>query len=93
MVDDYAKNWSKRERCHVSALEEWSEMVKVIITNRINSLQHRSFLPCNRTLEDPYIKVYLTELQRKYVLVPADKAGNNIIFVCKYYYIHWRSFA
>ena len=22
------------------------------------------------------------------VLVPADKAGNNIIFVCKYYYIH-----
>ena len=26
-------------------------------------------------------------LQEKYVLVPADKAGNNIIFVCKYYYI------
>ena len=77
MVDDYAKNWSKREGCHVSALEEWSEMVKVIITKRINSLQHRSFLPCNRTLEDPHIKVYLTELQRKYVLVPADKAGNN----------------
>ena len=24
----------------------------------------------------------------KYVLVPADKAGNNIIFVCKYYYMH-----
>ena len=24
----------------------------------------------------------------KYVLVPGDKAGNNIIFVCKYYYIH-----
>ena len=30
----------------------------------------------------------MTELQSKYVLVPADKAGNNIIFVCKYYYIH-----
>ena len=38
-------------------------------------------------LEDPHIKIYLTELQSKYVLVPADKAGNNIIFVCKYYYI------
>ena len=24
----------------------------------------------------------------KYVLIPADKAGNNIIFVCKYYYVH-----
>ena len=87
-VDDYVKNWSKREGCHVSALEEWSETVKLIISNRINSLQHRSFLPCHRILEDPHIKAYLTELQSKYVLVPADKAGNNIIFVCNYYYIH-----
>ena len=31
---------------------------------------------------------YLTELQTKYVLVPADNAGNNIMFVCKYCYIH-----
>ena len=33
------------------------------------------------------MKAYLTELQSKYVLVPADKAGSNIIFACKYYYI------
>ena len=44
-VDDYAKNWSKREGCDLSALEEWWETVKLIISNRINSLQHRSFLP------------------------------------------------
>ena len=31
---------------------------------------------------------HVKELQRKYVLMPADKAGNNIIFACKYYYIH-----
>ena len=40
-----------------------------------------------KILEDPHIKTYLAELQSKYVLVPGDKAGNNIIFVCKYYYI------
>ena len=51
-------------------------------------MQHRSFLPCNRILEDPHTKAYLTELQSKYVLVPAHKAGNNIIFVCNYYYKH-----
>ena len=72
----------------MSALEEWSETLKRIISNRINSLQHRSFLRCNRILEDRHIKAYLTELQSKYVLVPADKAGHNIIFVCKNYYIH-----
>ena len=27
------------------------------------------------------------ELQSKYVLVPADKAANNIIVVCKKYYL------
>ena len=86
-IDDYARNWSKREGHHVSALEEWSETVKLIISNRIQNLQHRNFGPCQKILEDPHIKTYLTELQSKYVLVPADKAGNNIIFVCKYYYI------
>ena len=50
-------------------------------------MQHRNFGPCHKILEDPHIKTYLTELQSKYVLVPADKADNNIIFVCKYYYI------
>ena len=86
-IDDYARNWSKREGYHVSALEEWSETVKLISSNRIQNLQHRNFSPCQKILEDPHIKTYLTELQSKYVLVPADKAGNNIIFVCKYYYI------
>ena len=30
---------------------------------------------------------YLHELQSKYVLVPADKAANNAIVVCKKYYL------
>ena len=72
----------------MSALEAWSETVKLIISTRINNLQHRSFRPCHKILEDPHIKTYLTEIETKYVLVPADKAGNNIIFVCKYYYVH-----
>ena len=71
----------------MSSLEEWSETVKLIISNRIKNLQHRNFGPFHKILEDPHIKTYLTELQSKYVPVPADKAGNNIIFVCKYYYI------
>ena len=87
-VDDYTKNWSKREGCHVSALEEWSETVKLIIQNKINNLQRRNFRPCHKPLEDRHVTAHLKELQEKYVLVPADKAGNNIIFVFKYYYMH-----
>ena len=72
----------------MSALEAWSEAVKLIISNRINNLQHRSFRLCHKILEDAHITTYLTEVQSKYVLVPAHKAGKNIIFVCKYYYVH-----
>ena len=69
----------------MSALEEWSETVKLIISNKIKNLKHLNFGPCQKMLEDPQIKTYLTEQQSKYVLVPVGKAGNNIIFVCKYY--------
>ena len=86
-VDDYTKSWSKREGYHVSALEEWSNTVKLIISNRIISLQRRTHRPCNKILQDRHVMAYLNELRGKYVLVPADKAGNNIIFVCKYFYI------
>ena len=30
---------------------------------------------------------YLNNLHSKFVLVPADKAGNNVIVVCKKYYL------
>ena len=69
----------------MSALEEWSETVKLIIKNRISNLQRREFRVKPKILEDRHVRAYLNELHEKYVLVPADKAGNNIIFVCKYY--------
>ena len=31
--------------------------------------------------------LFLHKLQTNYVLVPADKAANNVIIVCKKYYI------
>ena len=72
----------------MSALEEWSERVKLIIQNKINNLQRRNFRSCHKLLEDRHVMAQLRELQEKYVLVPADKAGNNMIFLCKYCYIH-----
>ena len=36
----------------------------------------------------PEVKKELDRLHDQYVLVPADKAGNNIVFVCKAHYIN-----
>ena len=38
-VDDYVKNWSKREGVPVSVLNEWSLTLKLIISNKINSFK------------------------------------------------------
>ena len=64
-----------------------SETSKLIISNRINSLQRRKLRASPKIFENSHVKAYLKELHEKCLLVPADKAGNNIIFVCKQYYI------
>ena len=41
-----------------------------------------------QTLSNPICKKALETLHEDYVLVPADKAGNNVIIVCKQYYMY-----
>jgi len=39
-------------------------------------------------LKDPKVAKHMSLLHDKYVIVSADKAPNNIIFVCKSHYIN-----
>ena len=43
--------------------------------------------PQCKVLDQPDVKDTLHKLHANYVLVPADKAANNVIIVCKKYYI------
>ena len=38
------------------------------------------------TLDDPIISRYLKDLHDQFVIVPADKAPNNVVFICKAFY-------
>ena len=38
--------------------------------------------------DDPDVAAELTEIHEKIAVVPADKASNNIVFVCKTHYIN-----
>ena len=38
------------------------------------------------TLDDPIISGYLNDLHDQFVIVPADKAPNNVVFICKAFY-------
>ena len=88
-IDLYAKNWSKREQVELKYLSEWKDQLKELVADRISNLKgHLNLLNAksliNLMSKTPSIN---HKLHANYVLVPADKAANNVIIVCKKYYI------
>ena len=87
-VAAYKRKWAKRERVDYRVLNKWEHTFNECIERRIRLLEskhmnkrRRHILRARRHLH------YLHDIQNKYVLVPADKAANNIIVVCKKYYL------
>ncbi len=78
-VDLYAKKWAKREREDLSLLSLWKDKVKSIIETRISKLERNFKQPKHKVLENHSVKECLKQLHEKFVFVPADKAGNNVI--------------
>ena len=62
-------------------------MVKGQIKERISKLKQNFKQPTGKVLQNADIKACLSDLHNKYVFIPADKAPNNIIIICKRYYI------
>ena len=86
-VDQYALQWAKWEIVELSVLSSWKEMVKGQIEERISKLKQNFKQPTGKMLQNVDVKACLSDLHNKYVFVPADKAPNNIIIICKRYYI------
>ena len=62
-------------------------MVKGQIEERISKLKQNFKQPTGKVLQNVDVRACLSDLHNKYVCVPADKAPNNIIIICKRYYI------
>ena len=86
-TDLYAKNWSKREQVEVKYLPEWKDQLKQLAADRISNLKEHFKSPKCKVLDQPDVKHTLHKLHANYILVPADKAANNVIIVCKKYHI------
>ena len=61
--------------------------LKELVADRISNLKGHFKSPKCKVLDQPDVKDTLHKLHANYVLVPADKAANNVIIVCKKYYI------
>ena len=80
-IDLYAKHWSKREQVELKSLSEWKDKLKELVADHISNL--KGHFKSLKVLDQPDVK----DLQANYVLVSADKAANNVVVVCKKYYI------
>ena len=86
-IDLYAKNWSKREQADLKYLSQRKDHLKELVTDGISNLKGHFKSPKCKVLDQPDVKDTFHKLQTNYVLVFADKAANNVIIVCKKYYI------
>ena len=62
-------------------------MVKGQIEEHISKLTQNFKQPTGKVLQNVDVKACPSDLYIKYVFVPADKAPNNIMIICKRYYI------
>ena len=86
-IDLYAENWSKREQVELKYLSEWKEQMKKLVADHISNFKEHFKSPKCKVLDQSDVKDTLHKLHANYVLVPVDKAANNVIIVCKKYYI------
>ena len=66
---------------------DWKNSILEVVNKKIRSLKTKIHpLPRKKILQDIEVKQYLENLHKNYVIVPIDKASNNVSVICKKYY-------
>ena len=69
-------------------MKEWKLSIFNIVDKRIKFYsQNKNLLPRKPKSSFRHLKQGIQEFHRKYVLVPADTASNNVVVVCRLHYI------
>ena len=70
-------------------MKEWKLSIFNIVDKRIKFYsQNTNLSPPKPKSTFRHLKQSIQEFHRKYVLVPADKAANNVVVVCRLHYIY-----
>ena len=87
-VREYKLKWAKKEKVDSRVLDEWESVVLSNIKKRIRiNIRKHTNPRKKKILADSKHTNYLKDFHEHYVLVPADKASNNVLIVCKKYYL------
>ena len=83
-INDYCSKMSERFKKPIEMFAEWKALILELVKRQLEICKP---FPYNTTLSDENVKHELDILHDKYVLVPTDKAANNVTIVCKKFYI------
>ena len=81
-LDDFSNRWCKRENVEPDALKEWKIIIIKIIDTCISFYSHNTHLLSPKPKSSfPHLKRGIQDFHMNYVLVPADKAANEVVVV------------
>ena len=79
---------AKRYNLEVQHFLSWKSKILQLVDQRVNVLKQRRVPSTTKpVLRDEQVLTSLAELHGKFVVVPIDKASNNVALICKRYYI------
>ena len=88
-VSRYCQKWAKAACVDKRVLRDWKETMYSCIDERIKMLQQLHLNKRKKQVLKSKVHLdYLNKLHDNFVLVPADKATNNVIVVCNKYYLN-----
>ena len=88
-LNDYCMRCCKWKHVESNALNNWKLSIFQIIDKRISFyLNNLDLLPPKLKFSFRHLKQGIQEFHRKCVLVPADKAANNVVVVWRLHYIN-----
>ena len=81
-LNDFSNCWCKWENVEPDALKEWKINIFKIIDTRISFYSRNThLLPPKPKSSFRHLKRGIQDFHMNYVLVPADKAANNVVVV------------
>ena len=80
-VEEYARRWAKKGDVEIDTLSKWVKSVMSLINRRVSVLSRTMSRRHESVFDDPDVAAELAEIHEKFVVVPADKAFNNIVFI------------
>ena len=80
-LNDFSNHWCKRENVEPDALKEWKINIFKIMDTRISFYSRNTHLLPPKPKSFRHLKRGIQDFHMNYVLVPADKAANNVVVV------------